>query len=180
MSIITPDLLIAFQQLNGGNPYSEKKTRSRSPIHIEWVMPNSTSSENNVISYYETLFQSTSAKRSAEDILSKYNCLVDNWDGYGALAPTQSVIKNSISFLSSLPQKVLKNLDCDDNITPNPNGTLSFEWVNEDHKIYIEIGDEKMNIFSLYNDHYTGYDGCEISYEGVLESLFAKFYFTNA
>jgi hypothetical protein len=58
-----------------------------------------------------------------------------NWDGYGALPVSTEIKSNALEVLSHL-----ENLTCAPEITPNPNGTLSFEWESNQGFGVIEIG----------------------------------------
>jgi hypothetical protein len=58
-----------------------------------------------------------------------------NWDGYGALAVSSEIKGNALEALTHLA-----NSTCAPEITPNPNGTLSFEWESNQGIGILEIG----------------------------------------
>lgn len=64
------------------------------------------------------------------------------WDGYGAL-PISSITKyNSLQALRG----ILGSAPAPD-ITPNPNGTLSFEWETERGVAHLEIGQTRISFY---------------------------------
>jgi hypothetical protein len=58
-----------------------------------------------------------------------------NWDGYGALPIRQETKENALAVLNQI-----EVLTCAPEITPNPNGTLSFEWETNQGFGQLEIG----------------------------------------
>jgi len=80
--------------------------------------------------------------------MNQFKKVGDNWDGYGAKAPSEMAIKNAISFLKLLPAGYQKMLNLDEvNITPY--GTVVMEWYkDENHFLSIEVGNSKIGFFS--------------------------------
>lgn len=79
---------------------------------------------------------------TAHLVISKLADMEANWDGYGAAVISQQTAdngKNAIERLCAFTQIP--------DITPNPNGTLSFEWETDDGYAHLEIGKTK---FSFY------------------------------
>jgi hypothetical protein len=72
--------------------------------------------------------------------------LEDNWDNYGGFSPGSNIVYKTFMFLQNLPWK-FKELLNEDNIFPNPNGTITIEWRNEDQVISIEIGNPRSNYY---------------------------------
>lgn len=87
--------------------------------------------------------------RNFFEAFNNLQTLKDNWDGYGAISPTEIVIKNVKSLLSALPNQFIANLT-EDNIYPNPNGTITIEWANEEDEniVSIEVGEEYSTFYS--------------------------------
>lgn len=64
-----------------------------------------------------------------------------NWDGYGALPIDPLTAENAmraVEALSELPSP---------EITPNPNGTLSFEWQSKKGLAHLEIGKTRYSCY---------------------------------
>jgi len=77
-------------------------------------------------------------RRAIED-----NAFVEpNWDGYGSLGIKPETKENAIQGI----QNVLLEAPVPD-ITPNPNGTLSFEWETQNGSAHLEVG---QTMFSFY------------------------------
>jgi len=77
----------------------------------------------------------------AEERIAEFSLLPPNWDHYGALAINAQTKDNAITALV-----VTSNLLPQPEITPNTNGTLSFEWEVGGNYACLEIG---MTKFSL-------------------------------
>ena len=66
----------------------------------------------------------------------------DNWDGFGARQINQQTRNNC---LACLPWLLL--LAPSPEITPNPSGTLSFEWESEKGAAHLEVGQSKLSFY---------------------------------
>jgi hypothetical protein len=66
-----------------------------------------------------------------------------NWDGYGALPVSRETIGNSRGALLLL----LRHISAPD-ITPNPNGTIGFEWTSAHGEAHLEIGKTRFSFFA--------------------------------
>ena len=91
-----------------------------------------------VSNFHPTFFDTTAATTALEDIIS----LDENWDGYGALRISSKTADNSRNAL----REVLFFLPSPD-ITPNPHGTISFEWESENGLAHLEIGANRYSLF---------------------------------
>lgn len=79
--------------------------------------------------------------------INSFSTLAENWDGYGASAPSANVINKATSFFNSLPRPYKQILNVED-IYPSTYGTIILEWYNKEHFISIEIGETKFGFFS--------------------------------
>lgn len=68
--------------------------------------------------------------------------LPENWDGYGALPINAATKYNALSVLPGLLA-----VGHAAEITPNPNGTLSFEWETADGCAHLEIGQSRLSFY---------------------------------
>ena len=78
----------------------------------------------------------------AEQTLSEISRLPANWDGYGGVPIATSTVENARSALLSL----LRDLPLPD-VTPNANGTISFEWESASFVAGLEIGATRFSFF---------------------------------
>jgi hypothetical protein len=68
--------------------------------------------------------------------------LEPGWDGYGAEPVAQGCVDNARMILGALPSNVPGP-----DITPNSNGTLSFDWENGQQGLSLEIGISRYSAF---------------------------------
>ena len=80
--------------------------------------------------------------KAAIDKVEELAAMPENWDGYGAIQISLETKKNAQSALEA----ILRHAPVPD-ITPNPNGTVSFEWETAQGIGHLEIGRTK---FSFY------------------------------
>lgn len=105
--------------------------------------------------YYEVELltnENTILNQELNKAIASIEMLEDNWDGYGAAKPSKNVIAQVRNLLAALPNQFVENLTSD-NIYPNPNGTVTIEWTNENEEIAsIEIGDKNSTFYSKFNN----------------------------
>ena len=78
--------------------------------------------------------------------------LKNNWDGYNGYAPNKEILKKAEGFLKQLPKKYSELLD-EDNIYPNPHGTITVEWRDTNKNVIsIEFGLNKTSYYSIINN----------------------------
>lgn len=79
-----------------------------------------------------------------KEILS-YKALNNNWDGYGAIPTEIESATNAILLIDLIGESIFTLVN---EFYPNPNGTISFEWVNNSNEIFsLEVGNESMSYF---------------------------------
>jgi hypothetical protein len=71
--------------------------------------------------------------------------LRENWDGYGAAAISEQTRDNALRFVS-LIEAAPHGLPAPE-ISPKPNGTISFEWETPRVEAYLEIGNTRYSGF---------------------------------
>ena len=74
----------------------------------------------------------------------------DNWDGYGATAVSDLTLRNALEFLHSLPNSSLP-----DDVSPEPDGELSFEWYRSPSWVFaVSVGEQRYLSFAgLFGDN---------------------------
>lgn len=83
-----------------------------------------------------------------------------NWDGYGALRISTETKDNALTAIRSiLPVAPTPE------ISPNSNGTLSFEWETREGKAHMEIGRTR------YSFYVNPRNGVPILYEGAVDDV---------
>jgi hypothetical protein len=99
--------------------------KRRVPVHHVYMMPATGVTR---IGYAFAEFEA--ARRAIKQAYAG-----PNWDGYGALPIRDETKKNALTVLSHF-----ETLTCAPEITPNSNGTLSFEWETNQGTGQLEIG----------------------------------------
>lgn len=83
-----------------------------------------------------------------KDILKKifsFKMLNENWDGFGAYPLEAETAANAIELLDMIGEELFSKVN---DIYPNPNGTLTFEWNNNAGEIFaLEIGNNEVSYF---------------------------------
>lgn len=114
---------------------------------------NVQSLDNSISFYLENLEQISGLQISKlsliENILS-FKSLNQNWDGFGAFPLEIKSCANSIALID----RVGENLFCGvKDFWPNPNGTVTFEWKNNNgEKVSAEVGNNNFTFFTTYNN----------------------------
>ena len=78
----------------------------------------------------------------AETQIEELSRMEENWDGYGALPISGTTRYNALSVLRG----IVPHAPTPD-ITPNPNGTVSFEWESPRGKAHLEIGQTRLSFY---------------------------------
>lgn len=91
-------------------------------------------------------------RKTIIDYISKFSNFREKWDGYNAKEFNETVIKKTVQFINDLPKYTLANLDSD-NISPNPNGTVTIQWKNDKKSLFsLDIGKSQANIFIKHSE----------------------------
>jgi hypothetical protein len=101
------------------------------------------------VKYYKPV--KISKSHDAINKLNTFPSLGENWDGYNGTAPDFSVIKNSLSFLTAIPESVMNELK-EDNVTATPYGTVVIDFNHNEEAISVEIGENKIGFFTEFKD----------------------------
>jgi hypothetical protein len=88
--------------------------------------------------------------------LGEISTLEDNWDSYGAMAPTATALKQAELLVINLDKNFgweLGQLAVPHEAFPNPDGGIELEWSVGDRVLGLEIGPEGRFRFLLKNGH---------------------------
>jgi hypothetical protein len=80
--------------------------------------------------------------KMARTLITEFESLKDNWDGYGASGFTQQTCSNARRLIDMIEPDLTK-IGIPD-IAPNPWGTISFEWESDESVLYLEIGNTQI------------------------------------
>jgi hypothetical protein len=90
-----------------------------------------------------------------DSVLDDLQSLENGWDGYNSIAPNPKIIVAVREFIDKLPSSFVGMLNSED-ILPNPNGTITLQWISGSNKISIEFGESS-------SSYYTDIDGRYLS-----------------
>lgn len=113
----------------------------------------------------------TNPMTAVKNRISEIDHLSDNWDGYMAIAPSRTVIKNSFKFIDSLLKAGIDYIEPED-IYPMTYGSVVIEINNGNGMISIEIGQHSIGFFTDFIRHENIYsEGEETDFRSIPEDL---------
>lgn len=77
--------------------------------------------------------------------------LQDDWDGYGAIRPLSECLNHALEIISN--ENISLNYLTD--IYPNPNGTLTLEWEQDEKEIGLEVGSREFSYYAHFGEVHT-------------------------
>lgn len=91
-----------------------------------------------------------------------------SWDGYGAFPAEVKSASNAIAIVEKLPAKAISSMY---DLFPNPNGTISFIWENDnDERVSLEVGNSTFSYYVKFNSQdVLFYDKKEINDKEISE-----------
>ncbi len=110
----------------------------------------------------ETPEMSFSARKAINKIKS-YSGLENNWDGYGAVKPTDNTINNAINFLRKADEDGLNVYF----VAPGPNGEIVIEFKRDNLEAEVYFNEDNTNQIMVY-------DRDECIAEGMIEDQYEK------
>jgi hypothetical protein len=87
-------------------------------------------------------YEELSVLAVSENQIEELSRLQENWDGYGGVPINEYTKYHSMAALRGILESAPHP-----EITPNPNGTLSFEWATKRGVAHLEIGQTKMSFY---------------------------------
>lgn len=90
-------------------------------------------------------------REQAQEEIRTFANFQDDWDGYGAVRPVAECLNHAMEIIRS------KNINLDylTDIYPNPNGTISLEWEQNDNEIGLEVGSHEFSYFAHFGGIHT-------------------------
>lgn len=99
----------------------------------------------------------------------------EQWENSGYKQPLNETFYNATHFLNSIPDLYLYSL-ATENIEPTPYGTFILDFMNNQNKVSIEIGREKVGFFTKFtNKENMKSDGLIFKGDDVPKEVFAAF-----
>lgn len=90
-------------------------------------------------------------REEAQDAIRAYANFLDDWDGYGAVRPVSECLNHALEIIRN------NNISLEylTDIYPNPNGTITLEWEQDDNEIGLEVGSHEFSYFAHIGDIHT-------------------------
>lgn len=119
----------------------------------------------------------TSTVTSLKNRVSEIRMLESNWDGYGAIVPSDEVIKNAFRFLDTLSVFGFGEILDPENVVPTPYGTIDMDFETSNGLVSVEIGTNQVGFFTEFlNDEDVLSDGIDTNFmeipQPLMEALF--------
>lgn len=90
-------------------------------------------------------------REEAMDEVRTFANFQDDWDGYGAIRPLSECLNHALDIIRN--EKI--SLDYLTDIYPNPNGTLTLEWEQDDNEIGLEVGSREFSYYAHFGEVHT-------------------------
>ncbi|MBR6197076.1 MAG: hypothetical protein IKQ72_05685 [Bacteroidaceae bacterium] len=118
-----------------------------------------------------TDYAMTSQKTALKNRISELDNLHDNWDMYGAIAPSDEVIKNAYKLLDIVINDGYVAIKAED-IVPTPYGSIVMDFANERGLVSVEIGKAEIGFFTEFVDGKDfASDGIETDFRSIPTAL---------
>lgn len=111
---------------------------AQSPTAIVWT-ETEWAYQSSVYDYVLADIRAVKSWIEREVDLAKIRAFGDNWDGFRAAAPDQTVWERASAFLRLLRERDIANPPM--RVVLSPNGSIAFEWLEGDSFLRAEIGD---------------------------------------
>ena len=99
---------------------------------------------------YETISKNlmVSPDTALKNRISEISHLNQNWNGDGAVIPSEQVIKNAFKFLDCILIHDYTNYLKPEDIVPTPYGTIDMDFETGQGLVSVEIGKEQIGFFT--------------------------------
>jgi len=121
----------------------------QSPIISHDGLASKRPSESDATAFSAFQSDSHSPRRSwgnvSDELLDLYE-LKDDWDGLGAAAPSQGLVRICADFMRSVREKGNPPPSF---VRPTPDGNICFEWQTDSERYEIEISDNFIEVIQV-------------------------------
>ncbi|MGM8360999.1 hypothetical protein ACSV4D_03680 [Flavobacterium sp. ARAG 55.4] len=158
-------------QSNDFNNYKVFDNATKESIECSQKIGNEISNYVDRINFLNKNFNS---KYSIIENILSFKSLNNNWDGFNSIPLEIKSASNAIKLLDLIGDDSASSVK---DFYPNPNGTITFEWYNEqDETVFLEIGNSTFSYYVEYNSIETKYFNKQIINEenSKLLSTFIK------
>lgn len=135
------DYLCEFLIYNTGEPFADSETEAA----VKYFRFENLNTESEVVEEVDLL------REEAMDEVRAFANFQDDWDGYGAIRPLSECLNHALEIIRN------ENISLDylTDIYPNPNGTLTLEWEQDDNEIGLEVGSREFSYYAHFGEVHT-------------------------
>ena len=110
--------------------------------------------------------------------ISEISQLNDNWNGEGAVVPSEQVIKNAFKFIDCILKNGYNNYVKPEDIVPTPYGTIDMDFETGQGLVSVEIGKSQIGFFTEYDTEEDFFsDGIDTDFRSIPSILQKAFYY---
>lgn len=122
------------------------------PIEIVCSSYSGQNEEDLMTITYETIFRNLmiSPDTALKNRISEISHLNYNWNGEGAVVPSEQVLKNAFKFLDCILILGYTNYVKPEDIVPTPYGTIDMDFETGQGLVSIEIGKDQIGFFTEF------------------------------
>lgn len=108
--------------------------------------------EDLMVKTYKTISKNLmiSPEMALKNRISEIRLLEYNWNGEGAVVPSEQVFQNALKFTDCIIQYGFYNYIKDDDIVPTPYGTIDMDFETSQGIVSVEIGKDQIGFFTEY------------------------------
>lgn len=154
-TIILTSLLIGSSvlvQANDIKNYEVFDNATKESIECSQQIGNEITNYVNKINYLNKKYNS---KYSIIESILSFKSLHNNWDGFNSIPLEIKSASNAIKLLDLIGDD---STSCVKDFYPNPNGTITFEWYNDQNEtVFLEVGNTTFSYYVEYNSIETKY-----------------------
>lgn len=140
------------------------------PIEIVCSFYSGQNEEDLMTITYETISNNLmiSPDTALKNRISEISHLQYNWNGEGAVVPSEQVIKNTFKFLDCISIYGYTNYVKPNDIVPTPYGTIDIDFETGQGIVSVEIGKDQIGFFTEYSTKEDIFsDGIETNFRSI-------------
>lgn len=140
------------------------------PIEIVCSFYSGQNEEDLMAITYETISNNlmVSPDVALKNRISEISHLEYNWNGEGAVVPSEQVIKNTFKFLDCILTHSYTNYVKPEDIVPTPYGTIDIDFETGQGLVSVEIGKDQIGFFTEFGTKENVFsDGIETNFRSI-------------
>lgn len=144
------------------------------PVPIEQIINTSFAKRPDYVCSFNIIREqlATALIPSIKNRISLLSFFENNWDGYGAICPSEKITKNTFKFIDAVCKTSYYFYLSDENISSTPYGSIVLDFRSNKGLVSVEIGSTKIGFFTDFKTENNVYsDGMESDFRSVPEII---------